>query len=30
MKSNNQVLLFAKPENVTAAKEAVGKVLGKQ
>jgi len=30
MKSNNQVLLYAKPENVTAAKEAVGKVLGKQ
>jgi uncharacterized protein len=30
MKSNNQVLLYARPENVTAAKEAVGRVLGKR
>jgi hypothetical protein len=30
MKSNSQVLLYAKPENATAAKAVVGKVLGKR
>lgn len=30
IKANNQLLLYVKPEDVTAAKIAVGKVLGKQ
>ena len=30
MKANNQVLLYVKPEDRTAATEAVGKVLGKE
>jgi hypothetical protein len=30
MKSNNQILLYARPEDVVAAKEAVGKALGKE
>jgi hypothetical protein len=30
MKSNNQILLYVKPEEVTPAREAVRKALGKQ